>query len=142
MANVSCVSLTEGDIFRFTSSLLGMPLVERVHGRNWPFPGLSEVEVLRSSRLLGEVRSTEDGSDFVRRSYLALFLVWLSAPVADVVLEISLSDEFLNLVLEGNAFFCRVVDIPVVSVILVLIPLRAVSLHRIRSFVYTCVLCG
>ena len=34
-----------------------------------------------------------------------LVLVGLGAPVVDVVLEISLSDELLNLVFEGDDFF-------------------------------------
>ena len=75
--------------------------------------------------------SAKDGSDFVRRFCLSLVLMGLGAPVTDVVLEVSLSDEFLNLVLEGDAFFRRVADIPVVLAIIVLVPLRAVSPHRI-----------
>ena len=77
MANVTYVSLTEGDIFRLTPSLLSRLLVGRAHDRNQPFPSLSEVAVLGSSHLLGEVRSAEDGSDFARRSCLALVLVGL-----------------------------------------------------------------
>ena len=123
MANMTRVSFTEGDIFRLTSSLLGRPLVRIAHGRNRPFPSLSEVAVLGSSCFPDEVRSTEDGSDFQRRSCLALVLSGLGDPVADVVLEVSLSDELLNLILEGNAFFRSVADIHVVSAVLILVPL-------------------
>ena len=123
MANVMRVSPTEGDIFSLTSSLLGRLLIGRAHGLNRPFTGLSEVAVLGSSHLPGEVQSAEDSFDFTRRFCLVLVLVGLGAPVADVVLEVSLSDELLNLVLEGDAFFRGVTDIPVVSVVLILVPL-------------------
>ena len=123
MANMTRVSFTEGDIFRPTSSLLGRPLVRRVQVSNRPFPGLSEVAVLGSSCFPGEVRSTKDGSDFTKRSYLTLVLAGLGAPIADVVIEVSLSDELLNLVLEGDAFYRGVAEIPVVSTILILVPL-------------------
>ena len=128
MANVMRVSFTEGDIFRLTSSLFGRPLVERAHGCNRPFPGLSDVAILGSSRLPSEVWSIEDGFDFVGRSCLVLVLARLGAPVADVVLEVPISNE-LNLILQGDAFFFGVADISVVSVVLALVPFRAVSLH-------------
>ena len=136
------VFFTEGDIFRLTSILLGRLLVGRAHGRNRPFPSLSEVAVLGSSRLFGEEWSAKDGSDFARRSYLALVLTGLGGPVADVVLKVSLSDELLNLVFEGDAFFRGMADIPMVSAVLILVPLLAVSPYHIRSLVYACVLCG
>ena len=142
MASVARVSLTEGDIFHFTPSLLGRPLVGKAHGHNRPFLGLYEVAVLGSSRLPGEVQSAEDGSDFAMRSCLALVLMGLGAPVVDVVLEVSISDELLNLVFEGDAFFCGVADISVKSIVFILVPLRAVSLHRIGSFIHARVLCG
>ena len=123
MANVTRVFVTECDIFCLTSSLLGRPLVGGVHGRNQPFPGLSEVVALGSSRLRSEVWSAEDCSNFARRFYLTLVLTGLGAPVADVVLELSLSDELFNLVFEGNAFFHGVADIPVVLAVLILVPL-------------------
>ena len=110
MANVTRISFTEDDIFCLTSSLLGKPR-------------LSEVVVLGSSHLPGEVQFVEDGSDFTRRSCLALVFAGLGALIADIVLEVSLSDELLNLVLEGDTFFHSVADIPVVSVVLILVPL-------------------
>ena len=140
MAHVSGVSLTEGDIFRLTSSLLGRPLVGRPHGHNRPFPGLSEVAVLGSLRLPSEVQSAEDGSNFARTSCLVLVLMGLSAPIADVVLEVSFPDKLLNLVFEGDAFFRGVADISVKSTIFILVPLRAVSSHRIWSFIQSRVL--
>ena len=63
-------------------------------------------------------------------------------PVADIIPEVSLSDKFFNLVLECDALFRGVANISMVLAVFVLIPLRAVSPHRIRSFVQTCVLCG
>ena len=48
MVNVTCISLIESDIFHLTLTLLDKSLVGRPHGRNQPFPGLSEVAVLGS----------------------------------------------------------------------------------------------
>ena len=59
-----------------------------------------------------------------------LVLVGLGAPIADVILEVSLSDELLNLVFEGDAFFRGVADVSVKSAIFILVLLRAASLHR------------
>ena len=58
---------------------------------------------------------------------MALVLTGLGTPIADVVLEVSLLDELLDLILKGDAFFRGVADIPVVSVVLILVPLRVVS---------------
>ena len=140
MGDVTRISLTESDIFCLTFSFLGRPLVGRAHGCNRPFPGLSKVEVLGSPRLPGEVRSAEDGSDFTGRSCLVLVLVGLGAPVADVILDVSISDKLLNLIFEGDAFFCGMTDVFVKSVVFILVPFRAVSSHRIRSFVHAHVL--
>ena len=88
------------------------------------------------------MQSAKDGSDFVRRSCLALVLARLGTPIVDVVREVTLSDELLNLVLEDDAFFRGVAGIPVVSTILILVLLRAVSLHRIKLLVDAHVLRG
>ena len=66
----------------------------------------------------------------------------LGTPVADVVLEVSLSDELLNLVLEGDAFFHGVADISVKLLVFILVPLRAISPHQIWSFIHARVLYG
>ena len=95
VTNVTCVFFTEEDIVRLTSDLFGRPLVRRACGRDRAFPGLSEVAVLGSSHFLSEVRSTKDSSDLARRSCLVLVLTGLGALVADVVLEVPLSGEFL-----------------------------------------------
>ena len=117
-------------------------MVERDRGPNQPFPGHSEVAVLGSLRFPGEMWSTKDSSDLKGRSYLVLVLVGLGALVADVVLEVPLSDEFFNLILECDVFFCGVANISVISAILVLVHFRAVSPHCIWSLVDTCVLYG
>ena len=59
----------------------------------------------------------------MRRSCLALVIVGLGSPVTDVVLEVSLSDELLNLILEDDAFFRGVADISMVLAVLMLVPL-------------------
>ena len=50
-----------------------------------------------------------------------LVLAGLGAPVADVVLEVPLSDEFLDLIIECNTFFCGVANISVISAVVVLV---------------------
>ena len=96
VANMTRISLTEGNIFYLTVELFGRPLVERARGRDRPFPCVSEVAVLGSSCLSCEVWSVEDFSDLARRSYLTLVVVRVGASVADVVLEVSFSDEFFQ----------------------------------------------
>ena len=59
-----------------------------------------------------------------------------------IVPEVSFADEFFNLILERDAFFSSVANIPMESTVLVLIPLRAVFPHRIESFVHARVLRG
>ena len=140
--DMACVLFTEGDKVRLTSELFGRPSVRRACGRNWPFIGLSEVVVLGSPHFPGEVWSIEDSSDHTGRFCLLPILAGLDVPVADVVLKIPLSDEFFDLVLVCDAFFYGVANILVISVVLILVSLRVVSQHRIRSFVDSCVLCG
>ena len=48
-------------------------------------------------------------------------LVGPGAPVADIVLEVPLSDEFFDLVLKCDAFFSGMANILMVSVVLVLV---------------------
>ena len=84
----------------------------------------------------------EDSPNLMMRSSLILVIVWPSASVADIVLEISLSDEFFNLILECDALFRGVADISMVFAVFVLIFLQVVSPHRIRSFVHALVLRG
>ena len=65
----------------------------------------------------------------MKRFGLTLVIVWLGTPVADIILEVSLSDEFFNLILERDAPFYGVADISMVLTVFVLIPLQAVSPH-------------
>ena len=94
-----------------------------------PFLCLFEVVVLSSSHFPSEVWPAKDSLDLVRRSGLTLVIVWLCAPVEDIIPEVSLSGEFFNLILECVALFHGVADISMVSAVFVLIPLRAVSPH-------------
>ena len=142
VTNVTCVLFTKGDIVCLTSDLFGKPLVRRARGRDRPFLGLSEVAVLGSTLFPGKLWSDEDSSDLARRFCLVLVLAGLGAPVADVVLEVPLSDEFFNLILECDAFFCGVANISVILTVLVLVSFQTVSLHRIWSLGDSCVLYG
>ena len=98
--------------------------------------------VLSSPCFPSEVWLAEDSPDLATRSGLTLVIVWLGAPVADITTEVSLSDEFFNLILERNALFRGVADISMESVVFVLIPLRAVSPHRIKVLIHARVLLG
>ena len=84
----------------------------------------------------------EDCSDLARRPNLILVVLWHGASIADIVLEVSFLDEVFNLILERDALFCGVANISIISAVFVLIPLRALSPHRIGSFVHARVLRG
>ena len=69
------------------------------------------------------MQSAEDSSDHTGRFYLLSILTGLGDPVADVVLEVPLSDEFFNLILECDKFFGGVANILMVLAVLVLVSL-------------------
>ena len=50
-----------------------------------------------------------------------LVLAGLGSLVEDVVLEVSFSDEFFDLILECDIFFCGVANISVISAVLALV---------------------
>ena len=77
VTNVTCILFTEGDILRLTSDLFSKSLVGRAHSCDRPFPSLSEVAALGSSRFPGKVRSAENSSDLAMRSCLVLVLAGL-----------------------------------------------------------------
>ena len=56
-------------------------------------------------------------------------LTRLGAPVADIALEVPLSDEFFDLIIECDAFFGVVSNILMVPIVLVLVSFLAVSLY-------------
>ena len=118
-----CVFFAEGDVLHFTPDLFGRLLIKRARGRDRPFLCLYEVAILSSPCFSGEVWPIEDSSDLARRPSLILVVLWPGASVMDIVLEVSFSDEFFNLILECDAFFHSVVDISIKSTVLVLIPL-------------------
>ena len=101
-----CISFTEGDVVHFPSKLLCRSLVWRVRICEWSFPCFSNIAVLGSSRLSGEVSSFEDGPNFARRFCLALVNAWLGASVTDVISDVPVTDEFLDLILEHDTLLC------------------------------------
>ena len=127
VTNMMCVIFAEGDSVRLSFDLLGRSLIMRARNRDQPFPGLSEVAILGSSRFPGEVWSTEDSFDLARRSCLLLVLAGLGAPVADVVMEVPFLDAFFDLILERDAYFSGVVNVSVILAVLVLVSFGAVS---------------
>ena len=136
------VFFAKGDVLHFTPDLFGKLHIKRARGGDRPFLSLSKVAVLSSSLFFGEVWPVEDSSDLAKRSSLILVVSWPGASITDIVREVSFLDEFFDLILESDAFFRSVADISMKSTVFVLIPLRAVSLHRIGSFVHACVLRG
>ena len=117
------VSLAESDVIRLPSELFGRPLVRKVRGRNRSFLCFSEITILGSWRFPREVWPVEDSSDLARKSCLTLVVAQLGASVADIISEVSFSDEFLDLIIEHNALLRGVADILVISAIFILIPL-------------------
>ena len=124
---MACISITEGDVVHFPSELLCRPLVQRVNIGERFVPGFLDIDVLGSSRLSGEVRSAKYGLEFVKRFCLVLVTVQLGPPVTDVVLEVPITNEFLDLILEHDTLLCGVADILVILAVLVLISFGAVS---------------
>ena len=106
--------LTEDDVIR---------LVQRIRGRDRSFLCFLEIVNLGSSRFPGEVWLIEDSSDLVRRSCLTLVVTQLGTSVVDIISEVSLSDEFLDLILEHDALLHGVVDFLMISAVFILIPL-------------------
>ena len=113
------VHFIEGDKDHLTSELFGRLLVGRARGQNQPFPCLSEVAVLGPSCFPDEMWSAEDSSDHAGRFCLLLFLTGLGTPVGDIALEVPLSDEFFDLILECIAFFSVIANILMVPTVLV-----------------------
>ena len=118
---MACIFLAKGVVIHFTSELLGKPLIWRARGCDLPFLCLPEVAVLSSSGFPGEMWPAEDSPYLVRRFDLILVIVWLGTSVADIILKVSLPDEFFNVILKRDAFFRGVANISMVSTVFVLI---------------------
>ena len=123
VTNMACVLFTKGDRVCLTSELFGRLPAGRIGDWNRPFLGLFEVAVLGSPRFPSKMRSAEDSFDHTERFCLLSVLAGLGTPVADVVLEVPISDEFFNLILECDTFFDDVANISMVSAVLVLVSL-------------------
>ena len=82
------------------------------------------------------MQSAEDGLNFARRFYSILVVALLGSFVTDVILEVPIMDEFLDLILEHDAFLCGVADR------LILISFGAISSQRVRSLIDTCLFSG
>ena len=89
-----CVYFTKGDIVHLLSRLLGWPLVQIVCIREQSFLCFSKIVIFGPLRLPGEVKSTEDSPNLMRRSRLTLVIARLGTFVADIISEISFTDEF------------------------------------------------
>ena len=141
-ANIVCISFTEDDVFHLPSKLLCKSLVQRVCVREWFYPCFSDIAVLGSLRLSSEVQLAKDGPDFTRRSYLTLVSARLSASVLNLILEVPISDEFLDLISEHDALLRCMADILVILIILIPIPFETISSQRIKPLVDACLLGG
>ena len=80
------------------------------------------------------MQSAKDGPDWAWKFCLVLVTTWLGSFVTDVVLEVPITDEFLNLILKHDTLLCSVAEILVIPVVLVLISFGAVSLQWIGPF--------
>ena len=86
--------------------------------------------ILGPSHLSSKVWSVEDGPNFLRRFTLILVIL-----VMDIVPEVTITDEFLNLLFEHDALLCGVVDILVISIVLILISFGVVFSQQIRPLI-------
>ena len=114
---VACISVTEGDVIYLPSKLLYRPLVQGVSICERSFPVFSDITVLGSSLLPGEMWSTKDYPDLVRRLCLLLVIMRLSSSVTDIVLVVPITDEFLDLILKYDVLPSGVADVLVIPAI-------------------------
>ena len=137
VVNMVCISFTEGDVVHLPSELLCRPLVQRVLICERFFLCFSNIVILDPSRLSGQVWSVEDGPNFLKRFTPILVIL-----VMDVVSEVTITDEFLNLLFEHDTLLCGVVEILVISIVLILISFGVVSSQQIRPLVDVCLFGG
>ena len=140
VVNMVCISITEGDVVHLPFELLRRPLVQTVNVGERSLPGFSDVAVLGSPRLFGEVRPTKDCFDFVKRFCLVLATMQLGSSVVDIVLEIPIADEFLNLILKHDTLLCNVVDTFVIPAVLALVSLGVASSQWVQPLEDACLL--
>ena len=70
------------------------------------------------------MRSAKDSPDFTWGLRLRLIILWSRPSIINVVLQVLTADEFLNLILEGDALLGGMADISVESAELVLVLLE------------------
>ena len=78
-------------------------------------------------RLSNKMGSTKYSLDFMRGLYLWPIILSSHPSIVDVVLQVPMVDEFLYLILQGDALLGGMTDISVESVVLILISLEAIS---------------
>ena len=112
--NMACISFTKGGVIHLPSELLCGLLAQGVRICEQLIPCFPDIMTLGSSRLSGEVQPPEDGPNFARTSCLALVSAQLGASVTDIILEVPITDEFLDLILEHDTLLCGMADILVI----------------------------
>ena len=141
MVDEVCITFFESDVV-FSFELLCRSLVHTVYIGEQPLLRLPDVSFLRPTRFSSEVRPAEDRPDFLWGFCLKSIVLRPGPLVVDVILEEPVANEFLNLILESDALLSGVTDVLVESAIFVLIPLRAVSMKRVRPLEYPSLLRG
>ena len=132
-----CITFSESDVVVLPLELLYSPLDHAVDIGEWHLLHLLDVSFLRPKRFSNELRSAKDRPDFVWRLCLRCIILRPGPPIVNVILEVPAMDEFLDLILECNAFFGSVTDVLVVFAIITLIPFGVVSTQWVRLLEYS-----
>ena len=127
-----CIILFESDVVVLPFKLLYRPFVHAVDIGKRFLLRLPDIVFLCPTGFFREMRSAEDRPDFAWEFDLKSIIMRPSPPVVDVMLEVSVTDEFLNLILEGDAFLGSVTNILVEPKVFVMVPLRAISMQRVK----------
>ena len=90
-------------------------------------PYFPNVAVLGPTRLSGEVRSAKDHSDLTWGLRFWPVILRSCPHVIDIILEVPATNEFLNLIFEGDALLSGVTDAFMELAVLILVPFGAVS---------------
>ena len=92
-----------------------------------PVLRLPDVMILHPTIFPGKMRSVEDHPDLVWGFCFSSIILRPCPPVVDVVLEVPMTNELLDLILEGDALLSGMTNIFVEQIVFVLVPLGAVS---------------
>ena len=121
------ITFPESDVIGLPLELLYWPFVHTMNISEQSLLHLLDVAFLRLVHFSSKVGSAEDRLDFVSWFYFRSVVLRPSPHIVDVILEVPAADEFLDLILEGDALLNYMTDIFVKPTVFVLVPLGAVS---------------